>query len=109
MKHEPVKLTELDIERFRVADEESLSIMCEFFKNGHASCLERLVLRDCRISSRGVSIVCNVLDNKVRPELTCLNLDENSILDEGVGVLCNAIIEQKLFTLILSCVFLSVY
>ena len=104
LKHEHVKITELDIERFCVADEESSSMMCQFFKNGHASCLERLVLRDCEISSRGVSILCNVLDNKVCPELTCLNFNRNSILDEGVAVLCNAIIEQKLFTLTELCI-----
>jgi Ran GTPase-activating protein (RanGAP) involved in mRNA processing and transport len=99
LKHEHVKLTELTINCFRVTDEENSSKMCEFFKNGCASCLEKLSLGDCEISSREVSILCEVLDNKLCPELTYLDLSGNSILDEGVEVLCNALTEQKLFTL----------
>ena len=99
LKHEHVKLTKLDIDRFCVTDEESLSTMCEFFKYGHASCLAELSLTRCEISSRGVSILCEVLDNKLCPELTYLGLLGNSILDEGVAALCNTFIEQKLFTL----------
>jgi hypothetical protein len=99
LKHEHVKLTELDIRRLRATDGESLLTMCDFFKNGHASCLKKFSVTECEISSRGVSILCEVLDNKLCPELTCMDLSYNSILDEGVAALCNALIEQKLFTL----------
>ncbi|CAB4025905.1 NACHT, LRR and PYD domains-containing 14-like, partial [Paramuricea clavata] len=99
LKHEHVKLTQLKIACFRVTDNESSSKMCEFFKNGHASSLEKLILQRCEIWSGGVSILCEILDNKLCPELTCLDLSGNSILDEGVAVLCNALIEQNLFKL----------
>jgi hypothetical protein len=99
LKHEHVKLTKLDIGRFRATDEESSSIMCEFFKNGHACCLEELSLIQCEISLREASILCKVVDNKLCPELTCLHLSGNSIFNEDVAVLSNALIEQKLFTL----------
>jgi hypothetical protein len=99
LKHEHVKLTELDIRHLRATDGESLLTMCDFFKNGHASCLKKFSVPECEISSRGVSILCEVLDNKLCPELTCMDLSYNSILDEGVAALCNALIEQKLFTL----------
>ena len=99
LKHEHFKLTHLDIGDLRGTDEECLSMMCEFFKNGHASILENLTLTLCEVTSRGVSILCKVLDNELCPELRCLNLNNNGILDEGVAVLCNALIEQKLFKL----------
>ena len=97
LKHEHSKLTELDIDAIDVT-EESLSTMCEFFENGHASCLEKLSLRSCNITSRGVSILCEVLDNTLCPELTYLELSANTILDEGVTVLCNGL-KQNLFNL----------
>ena len=92
LKHEHTcnKLTELDIDGFDVT-EESLSIMCELFKNGHASCLEKLSLCDCKMMSPGVSILCEVLNNTLCPELTYLKLSTNTILDEGVTVLCNGL------------------
>ncbi len=91
------KLTELNIDSFDVTNE-CLSIMCELFKNGHASCLERLSLCDCRMMSRGVSILCEVLNSTLCPELTYLELSANTILDEGVTVLCNGL-KQNLFNL----------
>jgi hypothetical protein len=99
LEHEHVKLTELYIDYFPVIAGDSSSMMREFFKNGHATCLKKLNLHTCEISSREVSILCEVLDNKLCPELTCLGLSENRILDEGVAVLCKALIEKKLFTL----------
>ena len=74
LKHKHVKLKKLFIPCFCVTDEESLSMMREFFKNGHASCLEELHLQHCEVSSRGVSILCEVLGNKLCPELTYLDL-----------------------------------
>ena len=98
LNHEHSKRTELTILHLDVTSK-SLSTMCESFINGHASYLEKFVLRDCRISSRGVSKLSAVLDNKLCPELTYLELSGNSILDEGVAVLCNALIIQKQFKL----------
>ena len=99
LKHEHTcnKLTELNIDSFDVTNE-CLSIMCELFKNGHASCLEKLSLRDCRMMSPGVSILCEVLNSTLCPELTYLELSANTILDEGVTVLCNGL-KQNLFNL----------
>ena len=96
-KHTCNKLTELNINSFDVTNE-CLSIMCELFKNGHASCLEKLSLRDCRMMSPGVSILCEVLNSTLCPELTYLELSANTILDEGVTVLCNGL-KQNLFNL----------
>ncbi|CAB4036240.1 NACHT, LRR and PYD domains-containing 14-like, partial [Paramuricea clavata] len=98
LKHEHVKLTKIYIDGFRVTNKESSTMMCEFFKNGHASCLEELSLTRCEINSRGVSILCEVLNNRLCPELTYLDLLGNSVLDEGVAALCNTFIEQKLCT-----------
>ncbi len=98
LKHEHSKLSELNIEKFHVTDE-SLSTMCEFFKNGRASCLKKFVLHSCGIKSRGVSILCEALDSTLCPELTYLKLSSNSICDESATALCNALVEQKLFKL----------
>ena len=73
--------------------------MCEFFRNGHAICLKELSLFGCEISSRKLSIFCEVLDNKLCPELTCLDLGHNNIADEGLTKLCKTLNKQKLLKL----------
>ena len=98
LNHEHSKLTELRLQYSHITDE-CLSIICEFFKSGHARCLRALDLESDEINTRGVSTLCEVLDNELCPELTQLNLRFNGILDEGVKVLCSALIEHKLFTL----------
>ncbi len=98
LKHKHSKLTELNIDGIDVT-EESLSTLCELFKNGHASCLEKLVLPSCKVTSRGVSILCEALDSTLCPELTYLKLSSNSICDESATALCNVLVEQKLFKL----------
>ena len=95
LNHEHSKLIKLDISRHDVTDE-ILSTMCEFFRNGHAICLKELSLCDCGISSRKLSIFCEVLDNKLCPELTCLNLGFNNIADEGLTKLCKTANEKLL-------------
>ena len=98
LNHEHSKLIKLDISRHNVTDE-ILWTMCEFFRNGHAICLKELSLFDCEISSRELSIFCEVLDNKLCPELTCLNLGRNNIADEGLTKLCKTLTKQKLLKL----------
>ena len=99
LNHEHSKLIKLNISGHDVTDK-ILSTMCEFFRNGHAICLKALSLDDCKISSRELSIFCEVLDNKLCPELTYLNLRGNSnIADEGLTKLCRTITKQKLLKL----------
>ena len=95
LKHEHRKLAELDVRHLYETDERCMSTMHEFFKNGHGSSLEKLSLRGYGRTSLGRSILCEVLDNKLCPELTYLDFSGNSILDEGVMALCNALIKQK--------------
>ena len=90
LNHEHSKITELDLRHFHITNE-CLSIMCEFFKNRHASCLERLTLHSCGITSREISKLCELLDIMPYPEFTYLDLSANEILDEGVRVLFNAL------------------
>ena len=100
LKHEHTcsKLVELNILSFDVTNE-CLSIMCELFKNGHASCLEKLSLRSCKITSlERMSILCKVLDSTLCPELTYLELSSNDLDDQDVTVLCNGL-KQNLFNL----------
>ena len=97
LKHEHCKLRELNIQSLPITNED-LTTMCEFFKDGHASCLEKLVLLNlCGMSSDGVDILCEILNNKVCPELTYLDLSHNRICNMGIKVLCDAL--QKQFKL----------
>ena len=98
LNHEHSKLIKLYIFGHDVTDE-ILSTMCEFFRNGHAICLKELSLGECAISSRELSIFCEVLDSKLCPELTCLNLGYNNIADEDLTKLCKTIIKEKLLKL----------
>ena len=98
LNHEHSKLTKLYISQHDVTDE-ILSTVCEFFRNGHAICLKDWSLDDCGISSRKLSIFCEVLDNKLCPELTYLDLEYNDIADERLTKLCKTITEQKLLKL----------
>jgi hypothetical protein len=99
LKHEHSKLTELNIRHLYETDKRCISIMCDFFKDGHASCLEKLVLRGHGRTSFARSILCEVFDNQLCSELTCLDFSCNSIHDGGVRVFCNALIKQKQFKL----------
>ena len=98
LNHEHSKLIKLYISGHDVTDE-ILSTMREFFRNGHAICLKELGLGDCEISSRKLSIFCEVLDNKLCPELTYLNLGGNNIADEGLTKLCKTLTKEKLLKL----------
>ena len=95
LNHEHSKLMKLGISGRNVTDE-ILSTMCEFFRNGHAICLKELSLYNCEISSRKLSIFCEVLDNKLCLELTYLNLGHNNIADEGLTKLCKTTKEKLL-------------
>ena len=95
LNHEHRKLIKLYISGHNVTDE-IVSTMCEFFRNGHAICLKELSLCNCEISSRKLSIFCEVLDNKLCPELTYLDLGFNNIADEGVTKLCKTTKEKLL-------------
>ena len=98
LNHEHSKLIKLYIFKHDVTDE-ILPTLCEFFRNGHAICLKELGLVHCKISSCKLSIFCEVLDNKLCPELTYLNLGRNNIADEGLTKLCKTITKQKLLKL----------
>ena len=89
------KLIKLTIDDHRVTDEILLS-MCEFFRNGYAICLKDLHLVKCEIGSRKLSILCEVLDNRLCPELTCLDPGRNDIADEGLTELCKTLTKQRL-------------
>ena len=98
LNHEHSKLIKLYISGHDVTDE-ILSTMCEFFRNGHAICLKELSLVGCGISSRKFSIFCEVLDNKLCPELTYLNPANNNIAGEGLTKLGKTPTKQKLLKL----------
>ena len=111
LEHEHCKLRELNIQSLPTTNED-LSTMCKFFKDGHASCLEKLVLRNlCGMSSDGVDILCEILNNEVFPELTYLDLSHNEITDREIYVLCHALQRQfKLTHLFLGrCFFLTIF
>ena len=95
LNHEHSKLIRLYISAHDVTDE-ILPTLCEFFRNGHAICLKELGLVHCKISSCKLSIFCEVLDNKLCPELTYLDLGFNNIADEGVRKLCKTTKEKLL-------------
>ena len=69
LNHEHSKLIKSYISGHDVIDE-ILSTMCEFFRNGHAIYLKVLRLNGCQISLHELSILCEVLDNALCPELT---------------------------------------
>ncbi len=95
LNHDHSDITELELRCCHITDE-CLTIVCDFFKNGHASCLERLGLQhNGGITARGISKLCEVFDNKLCPKFKYLDLSSNKILDEGVKVLCNALIQPK--------------
>ena len=98
LNHEHSKLIKLDISGDDLTDE-ILPTMCEFFRNGHAICLKDLLLLGCNLRSRKLSIFCEVLDNKLCPELTYLYLRGNYCTDEGLTKLCKTLTKQKLLKL----------
>ena len=98
LNHEHSKLVKLILNNHDVTGE-ILSAMCEFFRNGHGTCLKELTLGGCKISSHQLSIFCQVLDNKLCPHLTYLNFPSNNIADEGLTELCRTLTKQKLLKL----------
>ena len=98
LNHEHSKLVKLSLTHHDVTDE-ILSAMCEFFRNGHGICLKQLTLASCKISSHELSIFCQVLNDKLFPELTYLNFCYNNIADEGLTELCRTLTKQKLLKL----------
>ena len=98
LNHEHSKLIKLNINDYHITHEISLT-MCEFFRDGHPICLRNLDLFRCGITLRELSVICEVLDNKLCPELTYLDLGFNNISDEGLRKLCNAVTEHKLLKL----------
>ena len=97
LDHEHSKLIKLYISSHDVTDE--LSSTIEFFRNEHAICLKELTLMGSKISSRKLSIFCEVLDNKLCPELTYLNLRGNNITDEDLTKLFKTPTKPKLLKL----------
>ena len=90
-KHEHCKLTELNIQSFSITNED-LSTMCNFFKDGHASCLKKLALRNlCEIREEGISILSEILNSEVCPELQYLDLSNNPIDIREIKLLCGAL------------------
>ena len=93
VNHTHTNLTLLQLTTFLVSDDIFSNIL-PFFKNGHANHLERLSLMNNRISSTGISKLCEVLDSQHFVELTSLNLSWNPICDEGAIVLFNTLIKR---------------
>ncbi len=96
-------LTSLKLVAFEMSDD-ILSSILPFFENEHANQLKVLTLLHARISSTGISTLCEVLDSQHFAELTSLDLTWNPICDEGAIVLFNTLIKgpRKLTVLILS-------
>ncbi len=92
VNHTHANLTLLDLTAFLVSDDIFSNIL-PFFKNGHANHLKRLSLKDNRISSTGISKLCEVLDSQHFVELTSLDLSRNPIRDWGATVLFNTLIK----------------
>ena len=99
LNHEHSKLIRLYILYHGVTDE-ILSTICEFFRNGHAICLKELRFAGCGITSRRLSMLCEVLEDKLCPEFTFLGLGGNYFADEGLTKsIYNTPTKQKLFKL----------
>ena len=84
LKHEYVNLTVLGLIGFT---NEDLTNVLQLFGDGRARHLAVLDLAHDEISSKGISKLCEVLDDQHLPELNELNFSGNPILDEGASLL----------------------
>ena len=93
LNHEHVNLNRLHLDIGMT--EESVSNMCAFIKNGHASHLQVLDLSSIRSGTRSseMSKLLEAFNEVPCPELTDLDLGPSYISDEGVHMLCNALIK----------------
>ena len=82
--HEHVNLTVLGLRGFT---NEVLTNVFPLFGHARASHLAVLNLAQDKISSKGISKLCEVLDHQHLPELNGLNLFGNPILDAGASLL----------------------
>ena len=84
LKHEHVNLTVLGLHGFT---DEDLTNVFTHFEHARAGHLAVLNLTDDKISSKGISKLCEFLDNQHLPELNQLDLFCIPILDEGASLL----------------------
>ena len=90
LSHEHAKLSTLHLS-IDVQDE-YMSNLCAFIKNGNAIYLQQLDLSNNYFTSCGISQLCDVLNDDHCKELRYLNFSTNYELDdEGLGMLCNTI------------------
>ena len=104
LKHEHVNLTVLGLRGFT---NEVLTNVFPLFGHARASHLAVLNLTDDKISSKGISKLCEVLDDQHLPELNELNVFGNPILDAGASLLFDTLTTKGLVSL-LSYVWLDV-
>ena len=90
-KHEKLNLLHLSIGM----NDDCVSNICSFIKNGRANHLQILNLSHNKITSYGMQYLSEVLNNVLCPKLTSLNLDGNNIADEGVRMLCQALMQNR--------------
>ncbi len=94
MDHEHSKLTEVNFSSLH--DKTWLDFFINFFKEGRAHDLEKLVLEDCfSLSPDATMSLFKVLTNEHCPKLTYLDLNRNLFSHKDVRVLCG----QRLFNL----------
>ena len=93
LNHEHVKLNSLHLDM--ALNEECVSNMCAFIKNGHASHLQTLKLSSTFsiTQSSEMSKLWEAFNKVPCPELRDLDLGSSYISDEGVHMLCNALIK----------------
>ena len=84
LKHEHVNFTVLGLRGFT---NEVLTKLFQLFGHARASHLAVLNMAQDKISSKGMSKLCEVLDDQHLPELNGLNLFGNPILDAGASLL----------------------
>ena len=85
VNHKHVDLTVLTLSGFSIT--EVLTIIFPLLGHARASHLKILNLTNNKISSKGMSKLCEMLDDEHFPELTELDLSQNPIHDEGASLL----------------------
>ena len=93
LNHKHVNLNYLLL--YMALNEECVSNMCAFIKNGHASHLQSLKLSSTFSDNRSseMSKLCEAFNEVPCTELTDLDLGFSYISDEGVHMLCSALIK----------------